>query len=76
MGQPVVTQPSPYVIAGCANPVPPLNTGPCATAQWVSGAKRVKVMGQPVLLEDGQALCTPTGTPLTISITQTRVKGM
>jgi len=76
LGQPVVTQPLSYVIGGCANPVPPTNTGPCVTAQWLTAATRVKVLGQPVLLQDSQALCTPTGTPLTITTTQTRVRGM
>ena len=76
MGQPVTTQTSPYAITGCANPVPPANTGPCVIAQWVSAATRVKVMGQPVLLQDSQAICTPPGTPLTAILTQVRVKGM
>jgi len=76
MGQPVATQPLPYAISGCANPPPPANTGPCVTAQWLRGAVRVKAMGQPVLLQDSQALCTPTGTPLTIAVTQMRVKAM
>src|SRR5215471_15568480 len=76
MGQPVVTQPLPHTITGCANPAPPANVGPCVSAQWLKGAQRVKVMGQPVLLQDSQALCSPTGTPLTIAVTQTRVKGM
>ncbi len=76
MGQPVVTQPFPHVVAGCANPPPPVNIGPCVTAQWVKAAMRVKVMGQPVLLQDSQAICTPTGTPLTTVMTQVRVKGM
>ncbi len=73
-GQPVVTQSGSYAISGCL--YPPSAGGPCATAQWVKGALRVKVMGQPVLLQDSQALCTPTGTPLNIVQTQPRVKGM
>jgi hypothetical protein len=76
MGQPVVAQPIAYAITGCPNPPPPTGTGPCLTAQWVRGALRVRSMGQPLLLQDGQALCTPTGTPLTVVLTQTRVKGM
>lgn len=76
MGQPVTTQLPPYVVAGCVNPPPPANVGPCVTASWVMGAFRVKVMGQPVLLTDSQAICMPTGTPLTIIPTQTRVRGM
>jgi uncharacterized Zn-binding protein involved in type VI secretion len=76
MGQPIVMQPAPYVIAGCALPPPPLANGPCLTAQWVMGAARVKANGLPVLLQDSQALCVPTGTPLIIGMTQVRVKGM
>ena len=75
-GLPVTTHPPRYVIAGCANPVPPVNVGPCITALWVVAALRVKVMGMPVLMQDSQAVCIPTGTPLTVILTQTRVKGM
>ncbi|HYP19094.1 MAG TPA: hypothetical protein VEY08_03390 [Chloroflexia bacterium] len=74
-GQPVVTQSAPYMVAGCAF-VPPGGNGPCVTAQWVVGATRVLAGGVPVLLQDSQAICTPTGTPLMITVTQVRVKGM
>ncbi|MEA5513581.1 hypothetical protein [Nodularia sp. UHCC 0506] len=37
---------------------------------------RVKVMGLPVLLLDSKAICVPTGTPLTVVLSQPRVKGM
>lgn len=73
-GQPIVTQPNPYVIAGCSF-VPPSGNGPCVTAQWITGAMRVKAGGVPVLLQDSQAICTPTGTPLNIILTQMRVRG-
>ena len=72
MGLPVVTQGPPYVIADCANPPP----GPCITGNFISAALRVKVMGMPVLLQDSQAICAPTGTPLTVVLAQPRVKGM
>ena len=75
-GQPIVTLAAPYVVAGCALPPPPAANGPCVTAQWVSGATRVTANGQPVLLLDSQAICAPTGTPLLIVTTQTRVTGM
>jgi hypothetical protein len=75
MGQPVTTQ-IPYAIAGCANPPPPAQVGPCTVANWVTAAVRVKVMGQPLLLKDSQAICVPTGTPLTIAVTQVRVKAL
>jgi hypothetical protein len=37
---------------------------------------RVTSNGLPVLLQDSQAICAPTGTPLVILTTQVRVKGM
>ncbi len=75
-GQPIVTQPAPYVIAGCTLPPPPVANGPCVTAQWVLGAVRVTANRMPVLLADSQAICVPTGTGVIISLTQVRVKGM
>src|SRR5262249_49452118 len=75
-GQPVVTQTSPYTIAGCTFPPPPTANGPCVTAQWVTAATRVRAGGVPVLLQNSQAICAPTGTPLNIVVTQLRVKGM
>ncbi len=75
-GQPTVTLSAPYVVAGCALPPPPAANGPCVTAQFVTAATRVTSNGQPLLLLDSQALCVPTGTPLVIVVTQTRVTGM
>lgn len=72
-GQPVTTLAAPYVVAGCALPPPPAANGPCVTAQWVVGATRVLAGGQPVLVQSGQAICAPTGTPLQVLVTQTRV---
>jgi len=74
-GQPIVTQSAPYTIAGCPFTVPPGSPMPCVTGQWVMGATRVRAGGQPVLLQDSQAICTPNGTPLNIVMTQVRVKG-
>lgn len=74
-GQPTVTMPNPYVVAGCTLAPPTAGNGPCVTAQWVSGAVRVLSGGVPLLLLDSQAVCTPTGTPLLILATQTRVLG-
>jgi hypothetical protein len=73
-GQPVVTQAAPYTVAGC-----PFNVSgapvPCVTALWVTAAIRVRAGGLPVLLQDSQAICAPNGTPLSIVMTQVRVKG-
>jgi hypothetical protein len=73
-GQPIVTQTAPYVVAGCPF-VPPGGNGPCVTAQWILGAVRVLATGVPVLLQDSQAICAPTGTGLNVLVTQVRVKG-
>lgn len=72
-GQPTVAMTAPYVIAGCAFPPPPVANGPCVTAQWITAATRVTSNGQPLLLLDSQAICIPTGTPLVVAMTQTRV---
>jgi len=73
-GQPVTTQAAPYMVAGCPF-VPPSGNGPCVTAQWVVAATRVLAGGQPVLLQDSQAICTPTSTGLLVLTTQVRVRG-
>lgn len=72
-GMPTVAMSAPYVVTGCAMPPPPSGNGPCVTAQFVTAATRVLSSGQPLLLFDSQALCAPTGTPLMILATQTRV---
>jgi hypothetical protein len=75
MGQPTVTVAAPYVVAGCAFPPPPAANGPCVTAQFLTGSARVTSLGQPLLLLSSQAICAPTGTPLLVAATQTRVTG-
>lgn len=74
-GQPATTLSGPYAVAGC-----PFNVGgspvPCVTAQWTVGATRVRSGGSPVLLQDSRAICTPNGAPVTVTVTQVRVKGV
>lgn len=72
-GQPIVTQTAVYTIAGCT--LASIPSPPCITAQWVTGATRVRAGGVPVLLQDSQAICTPTGTGLNVVLTQVRVRG-
>ena len=74
-GQAVVTQPAPWTVSGCSQPAPSAGNGPCVTATFTSQASRVKAGGQFVLLKSSQATCTPTGTPIQVAQTQTRVKG-
>jgi hypothetical protein len=73
-GQPVSTVAAPYAVAGCPF-VPPSGNGPCLTAQWLIGAVRVLASGQPVVLQDSPSIATPTGTPLSVLVTQPRVRG-
>ena len=73
-GQPIVTQPNPYVVAGCPF-VSGTNPLPCVTANWVSAAVRVRAGGLPVLLQDSQAVTVPNGVPLNVLVTQVQVKG-
>jgi hypothetical protein len=73
MGQPTVALSAPYVVAGCTLPPPAAANGPCVSAQWTIGAARVTSLGQPLLVLSSQAICAPTGTPLLIVATQTRV---
>ena len=70
-GQPVVGQPSPWSVIGCPLVPPPLP--PCVTATWLTAATRVRAMGQPILLADSQAVCTPNGTGLVPVAVQPRV---
>lgn len=72
-GQPTVTIAAPWVVAGC--PFVPPAAGPCVTATFITSAVRLSSSGQPLLLLDSQALCAPTGVPLMILGTQTRVTG-
>ena len=75
-GQSIVTQAGLHLVAGCTLPPPPAANGPCVTAQWITAATRVRAGGVPVLLQDSQAICTPTGTGLNIVVTQMRVRGI
>jgi hypothetical protein len=71
-GQPTVVMSSPYLIAGCVLPPPIAANGPCVSATWFSGSTRVVSNGQPLVVLSSQAICAPTGTPLIITVTQTR----
>jgi hypothetical protein len=72
-GQPVVTMSAPYSIAGCG--LTGSTLPPCVTGQWLVAATRVKVGGTPVVLQDSTSTCVPTGTPMSVLVTQLRVKG-
>jgi hypothetical protein len=61
----------PWTVAGCPGILPAIP--PCVTAQWIVGTTRVTSNGQPLVVQSGQAICTPPGTPLLPLVTQTRV---
>lgn len=82
-GQPVTVASDSYTVAGCPFQVPAGATTkpqPCVTVQWTLPATRVRVGGQPVLLQTSTGLCKsaeqiPQGAPI-VSSTQPRVLGM
>jgi len=71
-GQPTVLLSTPYLVAGCTFPPPTTGNGPCVTGQWLTGTTRVTSNGQPLVVNAGSSICTPTGTPLIAVVTQTR----
>src|SRR5262245_13477794 len=72
-GQATVLMSTPYVVSGCTLAPPPTANGPCVSAQWLSGTTRVTSNSQPLVIQGGSSLCAPTGTPLMVVATQTRV---
>ncbi|MGC1296567.1 MAG: hypothetical protein WA869_16145 [Alloacidobacterium sp.] len=69
--QPTALLSIPWVVAGCPLVPPPLP--PCVTGQWVMGTLRVTSNGQPLVVQSGQAITIPNGTPLLPVAMQTRV---
>lgn len=75
-GAPAIGVLSPWGIVGCTLPPPTVANGPCVTAMFSNPAMCVTSFGVPLLLNDSQAICAPSGTPLIISETQLQVAGM
>ncbi len=74
-GSEVLTVAAQLTVSGCSNKLPNGSPFPCALAMFAQGATRVKVMGQPVLLDSSTASNLPTGASTSLSEPQTRVKG-
>ena len=72
-GKPILPQNSEFLITGCALAETGPAVGRCETARFITAASRVKASGVPVLLHTSQGVCMPTGTPLHVIQTQTRV---
>jgi hypothetical protein len=78
-GMAVATATDQFTVAGCAFNVSGA-PHPCVLLQWLMPAARVKVMGQPVILQTSSGLAkaadqAPQGPPV-ITVTQPRVQGM
>ena len=80
-GQPVATLASQIVVVGCPFTIPGPKPQPCVTIRWQMPAARVRVQGQPALVQPalgvGAGLCLspeqiPNGPPL-VSFVQPRV---
>jgi len=72
-GQPTVTQPTPYAIAGCA--LTPSGS-PCVTGTWTTATTRVTSNGQPLVIAVGLSTCVSNGTPMLVMSSQLRVIAM
>jgi len=75
-GQPTVLLTTQYTIAGCSFPPPSVANGPCVSGQVLSGTTRVLSTGQPLVTMGSTGPCVPTGTPLTVVVTQTRATAL
>jgi hypothetical protein len=78
-GQPVVTSADTFPIAGCVFNISG-SPHPCMTVRWLAPASRVRVGGQPVILQTSPGLTiagdqAPQGSPVVIS-GQVRVRGI
>lgn len=72
-GVPTVVISAAWTVAGCAMPAPTAGNGPCVSGQWLTGTTRVLSNGQPLVVQTGSSLCTPTGTPMMALAPDTRV---
>ena len=71
-GSPLLAAADVPLISGCT--LPPPAGGPCTTATFATAAARVRLAGQPLVLQTSVALASPTSTPTTVVNTQTRVR--
>ncbi|AWV06316.1 hypothetical protein [Marilutibacter maris] len=74
-GKPIVTQPPPYLIAGCPHLTEGGSPLPCVSALWPTGALRLRSMGQALLLDGDRGVSVPNGVAVSILPGQTRVRG-
>jgi len=73
-GASVLTVATQFAVTGCPNMIG-TSPFPCVLGAAAAGASRVKVAGQPVLLDTSRPTTTPTGVTLTPIAAQQRVRG-
>lgn len=78
-GQPAATMSDQFIVAGCAFTLPGPKPSPCIKVQWIAPALRVRIGGQPAILQTSTGLClspeqAPQGPPV-VATTQPRVRG-
>ena len=78
-GQPVAVLSDVTTVTGCVFTAPGGKPQPCVTVRWIVPALRVRVAGQPALLQSSTGLCQsaeqiPQGAP-NVAVVQPRVRG-
>lgn len=73
-GMPACNMTIPWLVTGC--PAPSALMPPCIMATWLIGTTRVTSLGQPLVVQSGVAVCTPSGLPLLPLLSQLRVSAI
>jgi hypothetical protein len=79
-GQPAATASDTFLVAGCPFTIPPApKPQPCVSVRWLVPALRVRVNGQPAVLQTSTGICqsaeqVPQGPPSIVAV-QPRVSG-
>lgn len=79
-GMPAATLSDTWTIAGCPFTLPSGTPSPCVSIRWMVPATRVRIGGNPALLQSSAGLClaatqAPQGPPIVSSV-QPRVSGL
>jgi hypothetical protein len=73
-GRAVITTGTQYGITGCS--LSGSGTPPCATGHFTTGAARVRAGGFFLATTTGYGVAVPTASPMTATMSQTRVRAM
>ena len=78
-GQPVATLGDTFTVASCTFSLPGPKPQPCVLVRWLQPAGKIRVNGQPVVLQTSSGICQsaeqiPQGPPQIVK-TQIKVRG-